>query len=67
MLVSNYSVKQQKNLCSVLLNLLKFLGAFQKLRRATIIFAMSVSPSARPSVIVVRLYATTRLPLDGFS
>jgi hypothetical protein len=37
-----------------------FLGAFAKLRRATIRFVMSVRPSICP-------HGTTRLPLDGFS
>jgi len=35
---------------------LSFLGAFAKLRKATINFVMSVRP-----------HGTTRLPLDGFS
>ena len=37
-----------------------FLGAFTKLRKATISFVMSVCPS-------VRQHGTIRLPLDGFS
>ena len=36
-----------------------FLGAFAKLRKATISFVMSVCLSVRP-------HGTTRLPLDGF-
>jgi len=45
-----------------------FLGAFAKLRKATISFIMFVRPSVRPSVCVpVRSYGTTRLPLDGLS
>jgi len=35
------------------------MGAFTKLRKATISFVMSVLPPARP-------HGTTRLPLDGF-
>ena len=38
----------------------EFLGAFAELRKATIIFVMSVRPSVRP-------HGTTRLPLDVFS
>ena len=38
----------------------QFLGAFAKLRKATVSFVMSVCPSAR-------LHGTTRLPLDRFS
>jgi hypothetical protein len=41
-------------------NLIKFSGAFAKLRKAIIIFVMSVSPS-------IRLRGITRHPLDGFS
>jgi hypothetical protein len=37
-----------------------FLGAFAKLRKATVSFVMSVCPSVCPR-------GTTRLPLDGFS
>jgi hypothetical protein len=37
-----------------------FLGAFAKLRKATIIFVMSVRPSVCPQ-------RTSRLPLDGLS
>jgi len=44
------------------------LGAFSKLRKATINFVMTVSPSVRPSVRPsVSPHGTTRLPLDGFS
>ena len=39
------------------------LGSFSKLRKATIIFAMSVCLSVRPSL---RRHGTTRLTLDGF-
>jgi len=37
-----------------------FIGEFEKLRKATISYIMSVLPSARPP-------STTRLPLGGFS
>ena len=37
----------------------QFLGAFAKLRKATISFVMCARPSVRP-------HATTWLPLDGF-
>jgi len=37
-----------------------FLGASEKLRKATVSFDMSVRPSVRP-------HGTTRLPLDLFS
>ena len=40
-----------------------FLGAFGKLRTATVSFVMSIRPSVRASVYP---HATTRLPLDGF-
>jgi hypothetical protein len=40
------------------------LGAFAKMRKATINSVMSVCPSLRPSV---RPHGTTRLPLDRFS
>jgi len=36
------------------------LGAWAKLRKATISFVMSAHPSVRP-------HGTTRVPLDGFS
>jgi hypothetical protein len=39
------------------------LGAFAKLRKATINFVMPVLPSARLSVYP---HGTTRLPLEGF-
>jgi hypothetical protein len=46
----------------------QFLGAFAKLRKATVGFVMSVClsvcPSVRPSVL---LHGTTEPPLDGFS
>jgi len=38
----------------------RFLGAFAKLRKATISFVMTVRLSVRP-------HGTTQLPLDGFS
>jgi hypothetical protein len=40
------------------------LGAFHKLRKATISFVMSVRPSVRPPA---RPHGTIRLALDGFS
>jgi hypothetical protein len=40
------------------------LGAFSKLRKATISFVMSVHPSIRPSF---RSHGSTQLPLKGFS
>jgi hypothetical protein len=40
--------------------LAEFLGAFEKLRRTTISFVMSVCLSVRP-------HGTTRVSLDGFS
>ena len=39
------------------------LGTFEKLRKASISFVMSVCPSVRPSVFP---YGTTRLSLEGF-
>jgi hypothetical protein len=44
----------------IILQLLRFLGAFAKLRKATISFVMSVHPSIYPR-------GTTRLLIDGFS
>jgi len=41
-----------------------FLGAFAKLRKATMIFVVPVRPSVCPSV---RQHGTTQLPLDRFS
>jgi hypothetical protein len=38
----------------------EILGAFEKLRKATISFVVSLCPSVRP-------HETTRLPLDGFA
>ena len=40
--------------------ILAFVGAFAKLRKATVSFVMHVRPSVRPQ-------GTTVLPLDGFS
>jgi len=37
-----------------------FLGAFAKLRKATVSFVMSVRPSVRP-------HETNQISLDGFS
>jgi len=42
----------------------EFLGAFEKLRKATISFAMSVCPSVRSSVYP---HERSRHPLNGFS
>ena len=50
----------------MLLGLCPFLGAFAKLRKAIIIFVMSVCLSVCPSVLPsFRLHGTTWLPLDG--
>ena len=47
-------------MCGVHKSRFCFLGAFAKLRKATISFVMPVRLSVRP-------HRTTRLPLDGFS
>ena len=50
------------------LMLIQFLGAFEKLRKITTSFVMSVHLSACMSVCPsFRPYGTTRLPLDGFA
>jgi hypothetical protein len=50
------------------LNILVFLGAFAKLRKAITSFVMSVYLSLSLSLSVsLRPHGTTRLPLDGFS
>jgi len=44
------------------------LGAFAKLRKATISLVMSICPSVRPSLcLFVYPLGTTQLPKDGFS
>jgi hypothetical protein len=46
---------------------LNFLGAFAKLRKASIGFVTPVRPSVRPSVRLSDIpHGTTRLPLDEF-
>jgi len=59
----NFSVQSSVCSCSIFFHILpSFLGAFEKLRKATISFVMSVrlSPSVRP-------HETSRLPLKGSS
>jgi len=49
------------------LKLMQFLGAFEKLRKITISFVMSVHSSACLSVCPSFLpHGTTRLPMEGF-
>jgi hypothetical protein len=45
-------------------NVLSFLGAFAKLRKATISFCLSDCLSVCPSV---HRHGTARLPMDGFT
>ena len=61
--------KEKRTFCTVMSEILStfvpseilsFLDAFAKLRKASVIFVMSVCPSDRP-------HGTTRLLLDGFS
>jgi len=47
-------------------NIMPFLGAFPKLRKATIRFVMSVFPARLPVCPSVRTHGTNWLPLDGF-
>ena len=59
---SSWRGRQQcfANIVSTFFLRMPVLGAFTKLRKVTVGFAMSVHPSVCP-------HGTTRLPLDGFS
>jgi hypothetical protein len=57
--MSDCSTECRGNLGSAVGKSERFLGEFEKLRKATVSFVMSVRPSVCP-------HGTTRLPLDGF-
>jgi hypothetical protein len=56
-----YSINSLKTRVVKHILFLQFLGVFAKLRKATVMFIMSVRPS------FLRLHDTSRLPLDRFS